>query len=157
VEGYLTFLDADKIQWCLYSFRRLTTEDILRMLDLKTVDLTKSRFYQEVITLGMQQGLHAGRREEAAELVVRLLTRKCGKLTSAQSAQVRELELAMLEQFGEDLLDFTSVNDLVGWISKQIKRLNFPRHPLLLPSVTDCVNSRVGSINDNLGLLNPRD
>ena len=91
-----------------------------RMLDLKTVDLTQSRFYQEVVALGLQQGLQQGlqegRQEEAAELILRQLVRKCGVLTSSQVAQVKGLELEALEQLGEDLLDFTAVADLVVWL-----------------------------------------
>ncbi len=41
-------------------FPHLGTEEILRMLDLKTIDLTQSRFYQEVITLGFRAGITAG-------------------------------------------------------------------------------------------------
>ena len=107
-----------------------------RMLDLKTVDLTQSRFYQEVVALGLQQGLQQclqqglqeglqqglqegrqeGRQKEAAELILRQLVRKCGVLTSSQVAQVKGLELEALEQLGEDLLDFTAVADLVVWL-----------------------------------------
>lgn len=84
------------------------------MLDLKNIDLTQSRFYQEVVAVGLQQG----RRNEAAELVWRLLKRKCGVLTSSQVEQVRGLELDVLERLGEDLLDFTAVADLVAWLEK---------------------------------------
>jgi predicted transposase YdaD len=36
-------------------FPHLGTEDILKMLDLKTADITQSRFYQEVTVLGRQE------------------------------------------------------------------------------------------------------
>ncbi|MBJ7901502.1 MAG: DUF2887 domain-containing protein [Cyanobacteria bacterium RI_101] len=94
-------------------FPHLGTEDILKMLDLKTADLTQSRFYQEVVALGLVQG----RQEEAAALVLRQLTRKCGQLTSAQVAQVEGLELEALERLGEDLLDFSGAADLVAWLA----------------------------------------
>ncbi|MEB3175689.1 MAG: DUF2887 domain-containing protein [Cyanobacteriota bacterium] len=113
-------------------FPHLGTEDILKMLDLKTVDLTQSRFYQEVVALGLEQGrqeglqtgrqegrqegLQTGRQEEAAALVLRQLTRKCGQLTPGQVAQVRGLELEALERLGEDLLDFSGAADLVAWL-----------------------------------------
>jgi predicted transposase YdaD len=78
------------------------------MLDLKTADITQSRFYQEVTALGRQ--------EAAAALVLRLLNRKCGTLTPAQVSQVQGLTLEALEQLGEDLLDFASVADLEAWL-----------------------------------------
>jgi predicted transposase YdaD len=89
-------------------FPHLGAEDILKMLDLKTADLTQSRFYQEVTALGRQ--------EEAAALVLRQLTRKCGQLTPAQVAQVEGLELEALERLGEDLLDFSGAADLGAWL-----------------------------------------
>jgi predicted transposase YdaD len=89
-------------------FPHLGTEDILKMLDLKTADITQSRFYQEVTALGRQ--------EEAAALVLRQLNRKCGTLTPVQVAQVQGLTLEALEQLGEDLLDFASVADLEAWL-----------------------------------------
>ncbi|MGA1623170.1 MAG: DUF4351 domain-containing protein [Synechocystis sp.] len=107
-------------------FPHLGTEDILRMLDLKNIDLTQSRFYQEVVALGLEKGLQqglqkgvqAGRQNEATELVLHLLKRKCGVLTSSQVEQVRGLDLAVLERLGEDLLDFTAVADLVAWLEE---------------------------------------
>jgi predicted transposase YdaD len=105
-------------------FPHLGTEDILKMLDLKTADITQSRFYQEVTALGrqegrqegLQEGLQTGRQEEAAALVLRQLNRKCGTLTPAQVAQVQSLTVEALEQLGEDLLDFASVADLEAWL-----------------------------------------
>ena len=97
-------------------FPHLGTEEILRMLDLKTLDVTQSRFYQEVVAVGLQQGLQQGRQDEANELILRQLIRKCGALTSSQVAQVNALDLETLERLGEDLLDFTAVSDLVTWL-----------------------------------------
>jgi predicted transposase YdaD len=42
---------------------------MLKMLDLKTVDVTQSRFYQEVLQIGKQEGQQEGE----ADLVLRLL------------------------------------------------------------------------------------
>ncbi|MFN5513168.1 MAG: DUF2887 domain-containing protein [Cyanobacteriota bacterium] len=117
-------------------FPHLGTEEILEMLDLKTIDLTQSRFYQEIVALGLQQGIEEGlqqglqqgieeglqqgfqqgRREEAVELVLRQLARKCGALTPAQVDQVKLLPLETLESLGEDLLEFTSGTDLAAWL-----------------------------------------
>ena len=48
-------------------FPHLGTQEILRMLDLKTTDVTQSRFYQEVVEAGRQEGLLAGE----ADLILR--------------------------------------------------------------------------------------
>jgi predicted transposase YdaD len=105
-------------------FPHLGTEEILKMLDIKNMDLTQSRFYQEVVALGLEQGrqeglqegLQTGRQEEAAELILRQLTRKCGVLTSPQVERVKQLALNNLERLGEELLDFAGPGDLVAWL-----------------------------------------
>jgi predicted transposase YdaD len=54
-------------------FPQLSTEEILKMLNLKTIDVTQSRFYQEVLQIGQQ--------EEAVAVVIRQLNRRCGVLS----------------------------------------------------------------------------
>jgi predicted transposase YdaD len=73
------------------------------MLDLRDATLRQTRFYQEVLQEGIQQG--------EADLV-RLLTRRCGPLSEAQQAQVRALSRQQLEA----LLDFTGIADLEAWL-----------------------------------------
>ena len=41
-------------------FPELTKEIIMEMLEIKTMDVTKSRFYQQIYTEGRQEGLHEG-------------------------------------------------------------------------------------------------
>ena len=45
----------------------------MQILDLKQMDITKSRFYQEVIQEGRLQGLEQGLQRGEAQLVIRLL------------------------------------------------------------------------------------
>ncbi len=45
------------------------------MLDLKEVDLSETRFYQDVLQKGLEQG-----REREVNLVLRQLQRRCGVL-----------------------------------------------------------------------------
>jgi predicted transposase YdaD len=94
-------------------FPQLSTEEILKMLDLKTADVTQTRFYQEVLQIGQQEG----RQEEAVALILRLLARRCGVLSPAQSAQISALTTEQLEGLGEAVLDFTGIADLDIWLS----------------------------------------
>lgn len=89
-------------------FPQLSTEEILKMLDLKTADVTQTRFYQEVFQVGQQEG-------EAA-LVLRLLARRCGVLSPDQEKKVRDLEVERLEALGVALLDFGGMPDLDLWL-----------------------------------------
>ena len=87
------------------------------MLNLKTADIKETRFYQEVLLVGLEEGRQEGRQEEAANLVMRLLTRRCGSLSSSLEIQVRSLLVNQLEMLGEDLLDFSDIKDLENWLA----------------------------------------
>jgi predicted transposase/invertase (TIGR01784 family) len=93
-------------------FPYLGTQEILRMLDLKTADITQSRFYQEVVEVGRQEGLLAGE----ADLILRQLTRKYGALTPEVNQQIKALTIAKLGDLGEALLDFVEISDLENWL-----------------------------------------
>jgi len=61
---------------------------------------------------GREEGREEGRREEAVSLILRLLNRRLGEISSTLSQQIQELSLEQLETLGEALLDFTSLTDL---------------------------------------------
>jgi predicted transposase YdaD len=102
-------------------FPYLGTQEILRMLDLKTTDITQSRFYQEVVAVGREEGLQAGLQEGLrvgeADLILRQLTRKYGTLTPEVNQQIKSLTIAELGDLGEALLDFVEMSDLETWLS----------------------------------------
>ncbi|MTJ46505.1 DUF2887 domain-containing protein [Dolichospermum sp. UHCC 0259] len=105
-------------------FPQLSTKEILKMLNLKTADVTQTRFYQEVFQEGQQAGRQAGRQEGQQEgrqegetgLVLRMLTKRYGLLSLTQQEQIRSLNIEQLESLGESLLDFTEISDLDGWL-----------------------------------------
>jgi flagellar biosynthesis/type III secretory pathway protein FliH len=68
------------------------------------------------IEKGLQQGRQEGRREEAASMVLRLLNRRCGSLTTELQQQIQNLSVEQLEELGEELLDFTSIQNLINWL-----------------------------------------
>ena len=87
-------------------FPELTEEMIMQILDLKKMDITQSRFYQEI------------RAESEANLVLRLLKRRLGELSISQEEQVKGLSVEQLEALGEALLDFTVMADLEGYLAQ---------------------------------------
>jgi predicted transposase YdaD len=91
-------------------FPELTEEMIMQILDLKKMDITQSCFYQQII--------QEGRQEEAANLVVRQLTRRLGALSAGQTERIRGLSVFELEALGEALLDFGSMVDLEFFLGK---------------------------------------
>lgn len=100
-------------------FPNLSLEEILKMLDLKTADITQTRFYQDVFQLGRQEGEQKGRQEGEAKLIIRQLKHRFGVMTPNQETQIRTLSVPMLEALGEVLLDFINPTDLDTWLSNQ--------------------------------------
>jgi Domain of unknown function (DUF4351) len=68
--------------------------------------------------VGEQRGETQGRVEEARGLVIRLLTRKLGTVGSPLLEKIQSLPLEQVELLGEDLLDFTSIDNLEQWLSQ---------------------------------------
>jgi len=126
-ESILNLVEAILIN----KFPQLEAEVILQMLDLKTADITQTRFYQDVFQEGLQEGrqeglqegrqegLQEGRQEGEATLIIRQLTRLLGNLPEPQIQQIRSLSQAKLEALGEALLDFASPADLQRWLTTE--------------------------------------
>lgn len=72
-------------------------------------DLKETRYFQDV----KQEGIIEGEKS----LVIRLLKRKVVNLSPELELKVRNLPLESLEDLGEALLDFSSVQDLISWLN----------------------------------------
>ncbi len=81
---------------------------------LREETMRESVIYQDIRESGKAQG----RREEAVSLILRLLNRRLGEISSTLGQQIQELSLEQLETLGEALLDFTSLTDLTAWLSE---------------------------------------
>jgi predicted transposase/invertase (TIGR01784 family) len=123
-EKYLDVVEAILVN----KFTTLSVEEIRNMLDLKTADVTQTRFYQEVHEIGRQEGRQQGRQEGLQEgrqegeqlgranLILRLLSRRFGEVTPDRINTVRGLSIPQLESLGEALLDFQGIEDLDAWL-----------------------------------------
>ena len=87
------------------------SKEIIRSL-LREEIMRESVIYQDIRESGKAQG----RREEAVSLILRLLNRRLGEISSTLGQQIQELSLEQLETLGEALLDFTSLTDLTAWL-----------------------------------------
>ncbi|WP_338438728.1 DUF4351 domain-containing protein [Synechococcus elongatus] len=65
--------------------------------------------------IGLQKGFQQG---EVA-VVLRLLNRRLGQLSTAQTTQIQGLTLEQVEELSEFLLDFKSIADLEAWLSQK--------------------------------------
>jgi predicted transposase YdaD len=97
-------------------FPQLSFEEVRQMLDLKEVNFSETRFYQDVLQKGLEQGLQRGE----ADLVLRLLERRCGVIGVDRQALVRSLTITQLESLGDALLDFNGIADLEVWFEANL-------------------------------------
>jgi hypothetical protein len=72
----------------------------------------------EKIEAAEQRGRQEGRQAGEAELVLRLLNRRVGTLSPELQVQIRSLSSPRLEELGEALLDFNSLEDLEFWLDQ---------------------------------------
>jgi predicted transposase YdaD len=96
-------------------FPQLSFEEVLKMLDLKEVNLSETRFYQDVFQKGLEQGL-----QRESDLVLRQLQRRCGVLGIDRQELVRSLSITQLESLGDALLDFNGMADLEVWFQANL-------------------------------------
>ena len=90
----------------VYKFTQLSQREVESMLG---ITLQQTRVYREI--------KEEGRHEEAANLVIRLITKRIGqKLPKEIVARISGLPLPVLEDLSEALLDFTSLADLQAWL-----------------------------------------
>ena len=90
-------------------------KDIIQRLLRKDI-MKESVIYQEIWSEGLQEGRQEGRQEGEANLVLRLLNRRIGDISPELLPNIRSLDLEQLENLGEALLDFQSLQDLEQWL-----------------------------------------
>ena len=72
---------------------------------------------QRGLEQGLERGLLEGRQQGEANLIIRLLKRRISSVPSDLESQIRKLSVEQLEDLGEALLDFSSEQDLIGWLA----------------------------------------
>ena len=102
--------------------------DYLRMLEILSTNRSLERIIEEEqkmlsqvdqtrlpsFRIGMEQGLQQGE----LLLLKRQIQRRFGSIPPAQQACLEQLGRDRLERLGEDLLDFTRIEDLEDWLDR---------------------------------------
>ena len=100
-------------------FSQLSRQEVEAMFLLS--DIKQTRVYQEA--------KEEGRQAEATNLLLRILSKRFGELSSGGKYElpvryiesINRLTIAQLEDLGEALLDFGDINDLEQWLISHIK------------------------------------
>ncbi|MGB3401322.1 MAG: DUF4351 domain-containing protein [Microcoleaceae cyanobacterium] len=104
----------------VYKFPQLSRQEIVEMLELAT-ESKQTRVYQEGLEEGIRRGLEDGIQQGLAvgerSLILLLLTRKLGEINPEIRSQIESLSLQELEALAEAFLDFSTLEDLIIWLT----------------------------------------
>ena len=95
-------------------FAQLSREEIQAMFLLS--DIKQTRVYQEAKQEGRQEGEQAGE----VRLVLRLLSKRVGKIGDRSVEIINRLTLEQLDDLGDALLDFGNIADLDNWLRSSV-------------------------------------
>ncbi|WP_425216335.1 Rpn family recombination-promoting nuclease/putative transposase [Tumidithrix helvetica] len=106
----------------VYKFPKLSRQEIEKMFTHS--DLKKTRVYQEALEeglqLGEQRGLQLGEQRGLLKgqvaMLLRMLTRKFGRIDPKTKTRISKLSVVQLENLAEAIFDFETVADLNAWL-----------------------------------------
>ncbi len=70
----------------------------------------------QIVTSWMEKGIEQGMEREK-ELIIRQIKRKFGNIEEELQAQIKALNIDVIETLGEDLFDLNSIDDLKQWLN----------------------------------------
>jgi predicted transposase/invertase (TIGR01784 family) len=117
----------------LYKIPNTTREEIRKMINMTHVDITRTSWYQEGIEKGIEKGILfgkevgklegklEGKQQGEKDLLLRLLSKRFGKLKPTLNKKIEQLSLEELEQLTDDFLSLNSVEDLKQWLVDKAK------------------------------------
>jgi predicted transposase/invertase (TIGR01784 family) len=94
----------------VYKFNNLSRAEVEAMLG---IELQQTRVYQEA----REEGREEGRQAEGVAVVLKQLQRKLGELPDEVQSQIMALSIERLELLAEELLDFSSLENLTAWLA----------------------------------------
>ena len=74
-------------------------------------------YITSIEAMGIEQGLQQSLQQGRETVILRLLTRKFGALAEETVTRIRALDSEQLLGLAENLLDFTTPDDLTAWLA----------------------------------------
>jgi Domain of unknown function (DUF4351) len=120
----------DIVEVCIKHFKYLVEKSVTDLSEeegnfmktMQEIDILyqaeMSRVRSEGLQEGQKEGRQEGRQEQGAAMSLRLLNRRVGPIAIDLQEKVKALPLEQLDLLGEDLLDFSGLEDLVGWLER---------------------------------------
>jgi predicted transposase YdaD len=116
----------DIVEVCIKHFKYLVEKSVTDLSEeegnfmktMQEIDILYQAEMSRVRSEGLQEGQQEGRQEQGAAMSLRLLNRRIGPIAIDLQAKVKALPLEQLDLLSEDLLDFSGLEDLVGWLER---------------------------------------
>ncbi len=105
-------------------FPEVGLEGVRTMLGIQTENLSHTQFYQDVLKIGeelgeqrgIQLGEQRGMQRGEANIILRLLAYRFGKIDTATEEKTRALTTKKLEALSEALLEFQDISEFQAWL-----------------------------------------
>jgi hypothetical protein len=97
--------------------KRDATQERAFLAQVAAASPAERKAVMELTTPWHEQGRREGRQEEAANLVVRLLTKRLGALPSEQTESLRQLPVEKLESLADAVFEIGTPADLAPWLA----------------------------------------
>ena len=83
--------------------------------------MQESVIYQDIFQTGFERGFERGLQQaqaKIAKIIIRFLTRSLGNIPKEIEAKIRSLSISQFDEFVDALLNFTSLDNVMNWLSK---------------------------------------
>ncbi|NER08341.1 MAG: DUF4351 domain-containing protein [Okeania sp. SIO3C4] len=83
--------------------------------------MQESVIYQDILQKGEKIGEQRGEQKvqaKIAKIIIHFLTYSLGNIPEEIEAKIRSLSISELDKLADAQLDFTSLDDLINWLSK---------------------------------------
>ncbi|QPN59108.1 DUF4351 domain-containing protein [Synechococcus sp. CBW1002] len=87
-------------------------------------DIRHTRAVQDWLAEGRQEGLQEGEVRGEAKVTLRLLNRRCGRLTGATTALIPAKPQEQLKALADSLLNLQGPADLAAWLAANAAAAN---------------------------------
>lgn len=114
IESYLQLTTAEAAKY-EREFSKLTEEEQEATMELMTS--WEKKGLEEGLSQGLSQGLSEGLHDGKAQILLRLVRRRFGSVPAPIATRLSELTSAALDDFGDALLDLSSLDDVERWLA----------------------------------------
>jgi hypothetical protein len=108
----------DIVEICIKHFQYLAEKSGTALSEQEENCMKTMQEIDTIYRAEMSRAKQEGQQEGKVDLILHQLTRRVGTVSIDLQDRVRALSLDHLKNLGEDLMDFSQAEDLVGWLDR---------------------------------------